>query len=269
MSKFKKRNNVVYSYEFVVYSSAILVILYKHKRPTTNSKLETQNIKMSLILNIDTATQTASICLAKNGETLALMHNQDQQDHAAWLHTAIEQMMKDANYKMQDLNGLAVSAGPGSYTGLRVGMAAAKGFCYALNIPLITENTLFVMAFAASKQVENKSSLLSPMIDARRMEVFTALYNADLEEIFPATAMILEERSLSDYFSRYPITFFGSGVKKWQQLTKNSKAAFLNNSADASHLAILSYKKFIKKEFTDIIYSEPIYVKEFYTLANK
>jgi tRNA threonylcarbamoyladenosine biosynthesis protein TsaB len=224
---------------------------------------------MSLILNIDTATETASICLAKNGETLALMHNEDQQDHASWLHTAIEQMMKDAGYKMQDLNAVAVSAGPGSYTGLRVGMAAAKGFCYALNIPLITENTLFMMAFAASQQVENKNSLLCPMIDARRMEVFTALYNSGLEEIFPSTAMILDDRSLSDHFSNNIITFFGSGAKKWQQLTQDPNAFFLNSNTDASHLAILSYKKFIKKEFTDIIYCEPVYLKEFYTPVNK
>jgi tRNA threonylcarbamoyladenosine biosynthesis protein TsaB len=224
---------------------------------------------MSLILNIDTATERASICLAKNGETLALMHNDDQRDHASWLHTAIEQMMKDAFYTMQDLSAVAVSAGPGSYTGLRVGMAAAKGFCYALNIPLMTENTLYIMAFAASQQVENKSSLLCPMIDARRMEVFTALYNADLEEIFPAVAMILGERSFASHFSDNTLTFFGSGAKKWQQLTKDPHAFFTDPHTDASHLGILSYKKFIKNEFTDIIYCEPVYLKEFYTPVNK
>ncbi|HSZ87369.1 MAG TPA: tRNA (adenosine(37)-N6)-threonylcarbamoyltransferase complex dimerization subunit type 1 TsaB [Puia sp.] len=224
---------------------------------------------MSLILNIDTATETASICLAKNGETLVLMYNENQQDHAAWLHTAIELMMKDANYKMQDLNAVAVSAGPGSYTGLRVGMAAAKGFCYALNIPLITENTLFIMAFAMPQQVENKSSLLCPMIDARRMEVFTALYNSSLEEVFPPTAIILNEQSFSDHLSNNIITFFGSGAKKWQQLTKDPNAFFIDQHADASHLAILSYKKFIRKKFTDIIYCEPIYIKDFYTPVNK
>jgi tRNA threonylcarbamoyladenosine biosynthesis protein TsaB len=224
---------------------------------------------MSLILNIDTATETASICLAKNGEPLTLMHNKDQQDHASWLHTTIEQMMQDANYEMKDFNAVAVSAGPGSYTGLRVGMAAAKGFCYALNIPLIMESTLFIMAFAAAQQVENKNSLLCPMIDARRMEVFTALYNSGLEEIFPSTAMILDEQSFARYFSNNSITFFGSGAKKWQQFTQNPNAFFINHDSDAGHLAILSFKKFIKKEFTDIIYCEPIYLKEFYTPVNK
>lgn len=224
---------------------------------------------MSLILNIDTATETASICFAKNGETLSLKHNENQQDHASWLHTAIEQMMKDADHKMQELNAVAVSAGPGSYTGLRVGMAAAKGFCYALNIPLIIENTLFIMAFAASQQSQNKSSLLCPMIDARRMEVFTALYNSTPEVIFPATAVILDEQSFSDYFSNNTITFFGSGAKKWQELTQNPNAYFRNNNADAGHLAILSYKKFIKKEFTDIVYCDPVYLKEFYTPVKK
>ncbi|HLY69169.1 MAG TPA: tRNA (adenosine(37)-N6)-threonylcarbamoyltransferase complex dimerization subunit type 1 TsaB, partial [Puia sp.] len=167
---------------------------------------------MSLILNIDTAGDTASICLAKNGEILALLHNTNQQDHAAWLHTAIDQMMQNAKHEFRDLSAVAISAGPGSYTGLRVGMAAVKGFCYALHIPLITESTLALMAFAASLQLKNKKAFLCPMIDARRNEVFTALFTSDLEEIAPATAMILDEQSFSDYFSNNTIAFFGSGA---------------------------------------------------------
>jgi tRNA threonylcarbamoyladenosine biosynthesis protein TsaB len=224
---------------------------------------------MSLILNIDTATEKASISLAKNGEQLSLMQNEQQQDHASWLHTAIEEMMQQEKYKIKNLNAVAVSAGPGSYTGLRVGMAAAKGFCYALNIPLITENTLFIMAFAAAQQSNNKNALLCPMIDARRMEVFTALYNTELKEIIPPAAIILDEESFADYLLNNAIIFFGSGSEKWKSITKHANAFFENINVDASHLAILSYQKFSEKKFTDIIYCEPIYIKEFYTHANK
>src|SRR5882762_5440642 len=145
---------------------------------------------MALILNIDTATELASVSLSKEGQSLALLQNKDQKDHASWLHPAIEKMMQETGFRMQELDAVAVTAGPGSYTGLRVGMAAAKGFCYALNIPLITESTLKVMAFAAREQTEPEG-LYCPMIDARRMEVFTALYSTDLVEIIPATAMVI------------------------------------------------------------------------------
>jgi tRNA threonylcarbamoyladenosine biosynthesis protein TsaB len=224
---------------------------------------------MSLILNIDTATEKASVCLAKNGKQLSLMHNERQQDHASWLHTAIEEMFQQEKYEMKDLNAVAVSAGPGSYTGLRVGMAAAKGFCYALNIPLITENTLFIMAFAATQQSKNKNVLYCPMIDARRMEVFSALYNDELKEIILPAAIILNEESFDDYLIDNSIIFFGSGSEKWRQITKHANAFFANIEVDASYLSILSYKKFAEKKFTDIIYCEPIYIKEFYTHPNK
>jgi tRNA threonylcarbamoyladenosine biosynthesis protein TsaB len=135
---------------------------------------------MALILNIDTATETGGICIAEEGKTLAMAVNPEQKDHASWLHPAVEKIMRDAGCGMKDLQAVAVTAGPGSYTGLRVGMAAAKGFCYALGIPLITENTLKVMALAAKEQAPG-DGLLCPMIDARRMEVFTAVYQNDLE----------------------------------------------------------------------------------------
>lgn len=224
---------------------------------------------MSLILNIDTATETASICLARQGNSMAKLRNEHQQDHASWLHTAIAQMMREENVDLGDLNAIAVSAGPGSYTGLRVGMAAAKGFCYALGIPLLLEDTLMVMAFAASIQPQNKDTLLCPMIDARRMEVFTALYTFRLEEMLPSKPLILDEHSFEETLSNHRISFFGSGSKKWNSITKNANALFPDVKADAEHLSILSYKKFIKKEFADIGYCEPFYLKEFYSRFNK
>jgi tRNA threonylcarbamoyladenosine biosynthesis protein TsaB len=224
---------------------------------------------MTLILNIDTATEKASICLAGDAAPLITLYNEQQQDHASWLHSAVEQMMSQAGYGFKDLEAVAVTAGPGSYTGLRIGMTAAKGFCYVLHIPLVTVNTLYVMAFAGSRQHENKKTLLCPMIDARRMEVFTALYDGSLAELIPPSALILDEHSFAGHLAENEIVFFGNGSKKWQQLTTQSNAIFGDFNADARYLATLSFQKFTEKRFTDIIYAEPIYLKEFYTQAPK
>src|SRR6187399_3095526 len=134
---------------------------------------------MALILNIDTAVDVASLCLAKDEEVLSIARNESQKDHASWLHIAIKEIFEKNNSELTSVHAVAVTGGPGSYTGLRIGMATAKGICYALNKPLISLNTLLVMANAA-KDVHNSfaesANLLCPMIDARRMEVFTAIY---------------------------------------------------------------------------------------------
>ncbi|MEP7258055.1 MAG: tRNA (adenosine(37)-N6)-threonylcarbamoyltransferase complex dimerization subunit type 1 TsaB, partial [Flavitalea sp.] len=141
---------------------------------------------MALIIAIDTAVDTAGVCLSADSQALGFLENERQKDHASWIHTAIRTLMNEAGFSMSKLNAVAVTAGPGSYTGLRVGMATAKGLCYALNIPLITENTLKVMAYAVKQEyqqtlTENEVPVLfCPMIDARRIEVFTALFNDKL-----------------------------------------------------------------------------------------
>lgn len=224
---------------------------------------------MALILNIDTSTEAASICLCKEGKKFLLMENSDQKDHAAWLHVAIEKMMRDSGYGIKDLNAIAVTGGPGSYTGLRVSMATAKGLCYALQIPLITENTLMVMAFAAKEKNNDDSILFCPMIDARRMEVFTALYNNNLEEIIPPTAMVLDENSFSAQLQSNKIIFFGNGNKKWQRISTFKNAFFIEIPLLTEFLGIISENKFNNGQFTDIIYSEPVYTKEFYTHTKK
>jgi len=225
---------------------------------------------MTLILNIDTATEIASICLSKDGEQLALLQNNEQKDHASWLHVAVDEMMKLNGCKMKDLNAIAVTDGPGSYTGLRVGMSAAKGFCYALQIPLITESSLKIMAFAASLQLNNiGESLLCPMIDARRMEVFTSLYKENLTEVMPATAMILDENSFSSLLQSNNIYFFGSGSIKWKKLTENKNAFLVDIKYNSGHLAILAHQKFNHSKFTDIIYSQPAYIKDFHSYTKK
>jgi len=220
---------------------------------------------MALILNIDTSTEAANICLCKEGKKILLMENPDQKDHAAWLHVAIDKMMRDAGYGMNNLQAVAITSGPGSYTGLRVSMATAKGLCYALQIPLITENTLMVMAFAVKEKNKDDSFLFCPMIDARRMEVFTAIYNNNLEEIISPTAMVLDENSFSAQLLTNKILFSGNGNKKWQNISKSPHAFFTELPLLTEFLGILSCKKFIERQFTDIIYSEPVYTKEFYT----
>ena len=223
---------------------------------------------MALILNIDTATETGSVSLSKEGRSLALLQNKDQKDHASWLHPAIENMMRETGFRTQDLEAVAVTAGPGSYTGLRVGMAAAKGFCYALNIPMITENTLKVMAFAAREQTSS-AGLFCPMIDARRMEVFTAIFQKDLVEIMPTTAMIIDESSFSTYLANNTVSFFGSGSYKCKPIIAAPSAAFIEINYDAGYLGILSFLRYLQREFTGLAYSEPAYTKEFYTHTRK
>jgi tRNA threonylcarbamoyladenosine biosynthesis protein TsaB len=223
---------------------------------------------MALILNIDTATEEAGICLAANGEVVTMAVNPDQRDHAAWLHTAVERLMHDAGVRMKDLQAVAVTEGPGSYTGLRVGMAAAKGFCYALDIPMITENKLKVMAMAARERVA-PDTLLCPMIDARRMEVFTAVYKHDLEEVVPTAAMIIDEHSFSTLLSSQKLSFFGGGSGKCKPIITAPNADFIEINYQPGYLGILSFLRYLQREFTGVAYSEPAYTKEFYTHTKK
>jgi tRNA threonylcarbamoyladenosine biosynthesis protein TsaB len=219
---------------------------------------------MALILNIDTSTEAASICLCEDANQLLLLQNSEQKDHAAWLHVAIDEMIRTSGYTMKNLSAIAVTEGPGSYTGLRVGMSAAKGFCYALGIPFITEGTLKVMAFAASCQIADTSLLLCPMIDARRTEVFTALYKRDMQEIMPASAIVLDENSFAAELTSQKIFFFGGGSDKWGKISTSDNILVGAISCNASHLGILSYQKLLHHQFTDIAYSQPAYIKEFY-----
>lgn len=221
---------------------------------------------MSLILNIDTAVEGASVCLADNEKVGAFKINPSQKDSAAWLHIGIEKLLKESAVNPGELAAIAVSAGPGSYTGLRVGMSAAKGLCFALNIPLIFVGTLKMMATAAKKHT---SHLLCPMIDARRMEVFTAVFDNDTGEVMPASNMILSVESFSGLLEKNIITFFGNGSEKFKKITENQNARFLHISASAKDMANLSFEKLVNKEFSNLAYSEPFYGKEFYAPPKK
>jgi len=221
---------------------------------------------MALILNIDTAVETASICLAKDAEVLSFAKNENQKDHAAWLHVAIKEIFEKNNLKLRSVDAIAVTGGPGSYTGLRIGMATAKGICYALNKPLISLNTLLVMANAATNE---NADLLCPMIDARRMEVFTAIYSKELQLTKEPAAITLNENSFDEYLLNNSICFFGNGSNKFQAIKKSQQAFFSDVKTDALSMILVSEKKFAEKEFADLAYAEPLYLKEFYTPARR
>jgi len=223
---------------------------------------------MALILNIDTAMAEASICLAEDGNVLAMTSNSEQKEHAGWLHPAIVQLMQDAGRRLRDLQAVAVTSGPGSYTGLRVGMAAAKGFCYALDLPLITEDTLRMMAFAAVEQLP-AADLLCPMIDARRMEVFTAIYRNDGSLVMPSTAVIVDANSFSRWLEGHQLSFFGDGSDKCKPIIQAPGARFERVVYHAGYLGKLSFLRYLQREFTGVAYSEPAYTKEFYTHTRK
>lgn len=224
---------------------------------------------MALLLNIDTATEVASVCVSLNGSSLAFKENRYQKEHASFLHAAIEVILREVGIKLIDINAFSVTSGPGSYTGLRVGMATAKGFCYAFSRPLITINTLEVMAKTALDTIKDldQTALLCPMIDARRMEVFTALYDVELKNIFPPQPMVLEENSFNSLMATGKIVFFGSGTGKCKPLVRSQGAVFENVNHSAQNLASLADKAFQQKKFADVSYSEPGYFKDFHLIA--
>ncbi|GGH77212.1 tRNA threonylcarbamoyladenosine biosynthesis protein TsaB [Filimonas zeae] len=221
---------------------------------------------MGLILKIDTATEIACVCLSRNGILLDQLANTEQKSHASFVQPAIAQLMQQTGYQLEQLDAIAVTAGPGSYTGLRVGLSSAKGLCFALQKPLIMLNTLEVMAAAQVTVTPPENNvLLCPMIDARRMEVFTALYNKDLHELMPPMALILDEHSFADTLAANTMVFFGSGSSKWQQLIQHPNAQFSTVQHQAEGMTALAWKAFQDKRFANLAYSEPLYVKEFFT----
>ena len=228
-----------------------------------------------IILNIDTATEEAGVCLTQDGKVLGVRVNKEQKDHASWVQVAIRELMRDTGLHMRDISAVAVTAGPGSYTGLRVGMATAKGICYALRIPLITENTLKVMTFGArdefDKDLTGKENVLfCPMIDARRMEVFAAMYDNELNEIMKPGAIVLDESSFKEALNKYAIIFFGSGSAKWKHLCVHPNAYFAEtNCANVSHLGKMATSLYLKRICADVAYENPVYLKEFYSYTRK
>jgi tRNA threonylcarbamoyladenosine biosynthesis protein TsaB len=226
---------------------------------------------MALILQIDTATEHASICLSKNGVSILSKESIDQKNHGSFLQPAIQTLMATYGQKLADLDAIAVSEGPGSYTGLRVGLASAKGLCYALHKPLITINTLKIIAVSALKSAGEslQDSLIAPMIDARRMEVFTAIYDNNLNIIESPNAKILDENSFQNLLSENSVIFCGSGSVKFQSVCQHQNALFTNVQHQAGDMSELAFNALEEKNFANLAYCEPFYLKSFYSPPSK
>jgi tRNA threonylcarbamoyladenosine biosynthesis protein TsaB len=227
---------------------------------------------MALILNIDTALDTAYISLAENEQGIVYAINETTKDHAAWIQPAIYQLIKESGWRIADLTAIGVSIGPGSYTGLRIGLSTAKGLCFALKIPLITINTLEIMAFSAINEIAahdpdllTRNIFICPMIDARRMEVFTAVYNSSLVEMYEPHSLILDALAFDELLERQKILFLGNGSIKFRQVCQNANAIFKKMALNPFALSELTYKNFIGNNFATLAYAQPLYLKEFFT----
>jgi len=215
---------------------------------------------MSYILNIETATKNCSVALAKNGETILCKEMAEQGfSHAEKLHLFIEEIIKEAGITFSDLSAVAVSQGPGSYTGLRIGVSAAKGLCYALEKPLISVDTLTVLA----NQLQIVNGIIIPMIDARRMEVYSAIFNAKKEMIREVQAEILTDSSFAD--TDDAVYFVGDSNEKAKTILSKSNFNFVDTIfyPSAQEMSAISYRKFIDNSFEDVAYFEPYYLKDF------
>lgn len=224
---------------------------------------------MSYLLNIDTATESAGVCLSRGNEVLTILTSTDQKNHASFIQPAIASVIKQTGIALPDLSAVAVTGGPGSYTGLRVGMATAKGICYSLKKPLIVINTLEVMTVAAIEKAADEIQLFCPLIDARRMEVFTTVYDRLLENKLAPQAMVLEKQSFTNFLETGIMLFSGSGMKKFSEISGHPNARFTDVQHHAGHLAQLAFKSFINGHFADLAYTEPLYLKAFFDTSKK
>lgn len=221
---------------------------------------------MTYILNIETATKNCSVALAKDGITIFSKELAEEgYSHAEYLHVFIEELIQKAGITYQQLNAIAVSQGPGSYTGLRIGVSAAKGLCYALNIPLIAVDTLQTLA----RQVQVEEGLIIPMIDARRMEVYSAIFDAQYESKRSILAEVITETSFEEWQEK--IYFIGDCNAKCQTVLSSPNFIFLDGVQypSAKEMSQLSYEKYLKNDTVDVAYFEPFYLKDFMITTKK
>jgi len=224
---------------------------------------------MSLILCIETATPVCSVALSKNGEILSLKETAKKNSHSEVVTLFIDGLLRENKIQYTDLNAVAVSKGPGSYTGLRIGVSTAKGLCYALDIPLIAINTLRSMAYGMAEIYlkERKTSeniLFCPMIDARRMEVYSAIYDENNNEVRETKAEIIEKNSFSEYLEQNQMIFFGNGAAKCKDVITHPNSVFYENiHPSATNMVLITEQKFQKQQFEDVAYFEPFYLKDF------
>lgn len=224
---------------------------------------------MALLLSLETSTQSCSAALHEDGLLVASKIIETPRSAASQLAVMVDEIFKTSNRHRQEVRGVIVAAGPGSYTGLRIGVATAKGLCFALNIPIISVNTLELMAFQFmhSKTFEDFKSndiLLCPMIDARRMEVYCALLNQDLNYVEPVQAKVIDAQSFCDIMKLTPVIFFGEGADKCRDIIKHANAHFVSGIIPlASSLGDMGFKKWKAGDYEDLISFEPFYLKDF------
>jgi tRNA threonylcarbamoyladenosine biosynthesis protein TsaB len=221
---------------------------------------------VTYILNLETATRNCSVSISKDGKNILCKEMAEAgYSHAEKLHVFIEECLKESNLTFKDLSAIAVSQGPGSYTGLRIGVSTAKGLCFALDIPLIAVDTLQVLA----SQLSISEGIIIPMIDARRMEVYSAIYNSNFEKIREVQAEILTENSFEEIHET--IHFAGDCSEKAKTVLTNSNFIFHDAIIypSANEMSVLSYNKFHENKFEDVAYFEPYYLKDFMATVSK
>ena len=225
---------------------------------------------MALILNIETSETICSVALAKENKLIAIKESSEERSHAKLVTIFIEEIFNELEYSIQDLDAIAVAKGPGSYTGLRIGVSTAKGLCYGLDIPLISVGTLEALANATINTNRYNNHKFCAMIDARRMEVYSAIYNADLSIVKDVSADILTPESYSSYLENSKIVFVGSGSAKFSEILNNENAVFDDKIVpSAKNMIEISFKKYKNKEFEDVAYFEPYYLKDFIAIKPK
>jgi tRNA threonylcarbamoyladenosine biosynthesis protein TsaB len=219
-----------------------------------------------LLLHLETSTKVCSVALSKNGELVALKEiNEDNFSHGEKLTLFVEEVMKKGNIAFEQLSGVSVASGPGSYTGLRIGTSTAKGFCFALNIPLLAIDALESLAEIAKKKYPESN--LCPMIDARRMEVYSAIYSSKMEVLKTVSADILDENSYQEFGE---LVCFGDGMPKTKEIWTNRSIIFEDEIlSSASGQVERVYQKYVNKEFEDVAYFEPFYLKDFIAVTKK
>ena len=218
---------------------------------------------MAFLLSIETSTEVCSVALHDNSNLISTSEFHVEHSHAAKLAVLVDQVLNVADIKANQISGVAVSCGPGSYTGLRIGTSLAKGLCFSLNIPLISVGTLELMAYQVMS-ANSFNALLCPMIDARRMEVYCLLMDSDANIVQQATAMVIDELSFSDLLVDQKILFFGNGSSKCKSVIRNENAVYVDGVyPKASSLGALAFERWEKNQFEDLEHFEPFYLKGF------